>query len=122
MGACASKQNTPPKTPADPSRLLLVDAVRFGYINDVTKLLKTGVDPNKTSGLLNRPPLHWAANNGNKKITVLLLEYNADPSIKDLLGQTALDLAKHAGEKGKELIPLLENAMSPAALKSQKVD
>ena len=115
MGACASKQNTPPKTQNDPARLTLAEAVKSRYINDVARLLESGVNPDEKKGRLRRTPLHWAVDYCNKEIVVLLLEYEADPSIEDLLGKTALDLARLAGEKGKELIPLLEKAAEAAA-------
>jgi ankyrin repeat protein len=115
MGVCASKQKTQPRTQNDPARLTLAEAVKSGYINDVARLLESGVDPNETKGRLRRTPLHWAVDNCNKEIVALLLNNGADPSIKDLFDQTALDLAELAGEKGKELIPLLEKAAEAAA-------
>jgi len=126
MGACASTPKTqegPARTQEGPGRILLTDAVKtFENIQEVSRLLESGVNPDEKKGRLRRTPLHWAVDYCNKEIVVLLLEYEADPSIEDLLGKTALDLARLAGEKGKKLIPLLEEAMSSAALKSQKVD
>jgi len=121
MGACASNPKTqegPARTQEGPGRILLTDAVKtFENIQEVSRLLESGANPNETKGRLKRTPLHWAVDNRNKEIVVLLLKYGANPSIKDIFCHTALDLAKLAGEKAKELIPLLEKEMSPAALK-----
>ena len=60
----------------------------------ITKLLlEYGASVNESSTSNKITPLHLAAYDGNLLMICLLLEYNADPYIKDKNGKTPLELA-----------------------------
>jgi len=42
-------------------------------------------------------PLHSASSQGNAKFIQLLIDYGADPSLKDARGKTPIELARRAG-------------------------
>uniref|UniRef100_A0A1I7ZIL4 ANK_REP_REGION domain-containing protein n=1 Tax=Steinernema glaseri TaxID=37863 RepID=A0A1I7ZIL4_9BILA len=56
--------------------------------------------------------LHIACNLGNRDIVALLLRYGADPTIHDLLGRCAVDIAMLAGHDG--ILHLLKNPTGSA--------
>jgi len=62
-------------------------------------LLKNGANPNLRDSIGSFTPLHWAANSvADRKVFELLLDYKADRNVRDINGQTPLDILK---EKAK---------------------
>lgn len=47
----------------------------------------------KLGGDLNSTPLHWAVRQGHLQMVVLLMQYGADPSIRDGEGYSCIHLA-----------------------------
>ena len=78
---------------------------REGLLDEMQKLLSTGVDPNTQDGR-GWCPLMWAAAEGHQEIVELLLEYGADPNVINYLGRSALMYASNYGfyEIAKALI------------------
>ena len=58
---------------------------------------------------LGRTPLHRASLQNNTKAIQLLLQYNADATLRSEYGQTPLDVAR--GKSNKEAIEILEKDM-----------
>jgi len=75
---------------------LLLRAVMDRMPESARALLEVGADPN-----LGRDgqgtPLHWAI--PDWKLTKMLLEYGADPAIRNEHGETAVEVAKRRGDK-----------------------
>ena len=62
-------------------------------------LLKHGANPNQRDSIGKFTPLHWAANGiADRKVFELLLDHKADRNVRDINGQTPLDILK---EKAK---------------------
>ncbi|XP_003384716.1 PREDICTED: ankyrin-1-like [Amphimedon queenslandica] len=74
---------------------IAVDSIQKPQRHEVVKLLleHKGVDPNIPDDT-GSTPLHYAVNRGYSKIVHLLLEYKADPYIKDENDLTPLDAAQ----------------------------
>jgi ankyrin repeat protein len=76
---------------------------------------------NAIEGKLKRTALHWAAYNGRVDVAMLLLENEADATIKDANGKTALSLSGMSWSKDKSLhrepmiIALIEHDSATAA-------
>lgn len=96
--------------------LPLGSAIRKDNVEMVKVLLEHGANPNGY-GYLDRPPLHKAAVHGglaeipsffsskHEKMMLLLLQYNADPNLKDKSGETPLMTAADLGfKKGAEVL------------------
>ena len=61
----------------------------------VEMLLKHGENPNIRDKIGHYTPLHWAANHlADRKVFELLLAYKADRNVRDINGQTPLDILK----------------------------
>lgn len=73
-------------------------AAVFGVKEVVLLLIEKGANINETTTDLNLTPLYIAAKNNKPEIVELLLNHNADKSVKSKKGFTALDAAKKAGE------------------------
>lgn len=69
---------------------------REGELNEVQKLLSSGVDPNCQDGR-GWCPLMWATAEGHINIVELLLEYGADPNVINYLGRSAIMYASNYG-------------------------
>lgn len=67
-------------------------AAGWGQLEIVKTLLDAGVPINERSRF-NRTPLMWAAASGQMDMVQLLLKAGADPSLMDVKGKTASDLA-----------------------------
>jgi len=78
-------------------------------VTTVEILLKHGANPNARDGAFGSTPLHWMAGWGfqqmpNRKVLELLLDYKADPNVRNDAGQTPLyELKQWAA--GNNLLP-----------------
>jgi ankyrin repeat protein len=70
----------------------MAEAILYGPLDCVKKLLEMGVDPNVVDEL-GRAPLHLAAQAGYREVVKLLLDYGADPNLRDGRGRTPLHYA-----------------------------
>jgi len=71
----------------------MLEAAGRGDVAMLRALLKAGGEPNMRYGDMLNTPLHEAFPNGGFKEVRLLLEYGADPNIKNGLGRTPLFIA-----------------------------
>ena len=63
-------------------------------------LLVHGADPNVTSKIdQSTPLLNWAAT-GNQKVVLLLLQYGANPTVRNSAGKTPAEVAAASGHAG----------------------
>ncbi len=67
-----------------------------GLLDEMQKLLSTGIDPNTQDGR-GWCPLMWATAEGHQEIVELLLDYGADPNIINYLGRSAIMYASYYG-------------------------
>jgi Ankyrin repeats (3 copies)/Ankyrin repeat len=83
----------------------IVEFARNGNLNEIQKLLDSGIDPN-TQDSRGWSPLMWATAKKNLDIVKLLLEHGADPNLVNYLGQVAIMFASRYGsyEITKELV------------------
>ncbi len=73
----------------------LGEAARQNNAAAVETLFKHGANPNARDPIGNFSPLHWAANNlADRKVFDLLLAFKADQNVRDVSGQTPLDILK----------------------------
>lgn len=70
----------------------LITAIELGWQEDITRLLESGEDPNR-SYLDDTTPLHCAASKGNKDLCALLLEHGADINAQCCYRKTPLTRA-----------------------------
>uniref|UniRef100_UPI00398EAC63 putative palmitoyltransferase ZDHHC13 isoform X2 n=1 Tax=Pristiophorus japonicus TaxID=55135 RepID=UPI00398EAC63 len=74
-----------------------VTLLHWAAINNRTELVKyyisKGAIVDQLGGDLNSTPLHWASRQGHLSMVVLLMKYEADPSLVDREGFTSLHLA-----------------------------
>ncbi|KAK2153268.1 hypothetical protein LSH36_302g03013 [Paralvinella palmiformis] len=83
----------------------LHEAVRYSDLEEVSKALNEGYNPNEL-GAYQWTPLHEACNNGDTEIVKLLLQHNGDPDVKDSLrGCTSVHYA--ASQDNIECLKLL---------------
>lgn len=75
-----------PNLPNGQGDLPLMWAARLNKIDCMRALLECGADPNKEGDRLKTRPIHVAS----MKSLSLLLEYRADPTVKDSVGRDAL--------------------------------
>lgn len=78
-------------------------------VTTVEILLKHGANPNARDGAFGNTSLHWMAGWGfqqmpNRKVLELLLDYKADPNVRNAAGQTPLDELKQSAA-GNNLSP-----------------
>ena len=94
------------------NEIRLFKASRNGDVEEVQRLLESGINPNVKRAVfpinsLCQNALCIAASNGNIEVVKLLLKFGADPNIQSSLGLTPL----HAARRGKnELVKQLINA------------
>lgn len=82
-----------------------------GLLDEMQKLLSTGIDPNVQDSR-GWCPLMWASAEGHQEVVKLLLEYGADPNIINYLGRTAIMYASNYGYR--EIVEsLLEKGAIP---------
>ncbi|XDV20248.1 hypothetical protein PO909_025604, partial [Leuciscus waleckii] len=79
----------------------LHEACSRGFVDAVELLLEAGADVTRR-GINGCNPLHDAVQSGTYEIVMLLLQFGASPHDKNMLGQSAVDLAAH--ESVKELL------------------
>jgi ankyrin repeat protein len=65
----------------------------------VTLLLKHGAEVNATDGDEHWTPLMFAAAEGQAAVIKTLLQHDANPGLKDIDGETALDFALQRGQE-----------------------
>jgi ankyrin repeat protein len=82
---------------------LVILAVAYGDKEMVEILLNNGCDVNQIDNH-GWTPLHYAASNRLEEIIKVLIDYGADRTIKDIWGNTPIDLAIY-----RESLPILEN-------------
>lgn len=82
----------------------LHDAVKYGSLKDMHRLIDEGADVNQRNSL-QQTPLHIAIANGNVPACKILLEYNAHIFYIDSHGKTPLEIAQINNDK--ECIDLL---------------
>ena len=80
-------------------------AVQEGDAEDVEKHLRLGAKVNETNVTYSWTPLHKAVTNGDAEVVRILLQYDADPSLKDKYGKTPRDYAVEKGDT--EILALL---------------
>ena len=89
----------------------LMLAARSNQVDYAKKLIDAGADVNQTHqsswGDSNQTALFMAAERGHIEIMNLLLEHDADPSIRDKEGRTALDIARQFEQA--DAVSLLED-------------
>jgi len=88
-----------PNSQTENSKTALCEAAQNGHDAIVWQLLDSGrVDVNLADHIERRPPLHWAARYGRKKVVELLLETDGvDLRVGESRGRTAEILARGAG-------------------------
>lgn len=86
---------------------LLGYAAKRGKRSLVQQYLEDGIDPNLKNPVTGYTPLHYACWNNFYDIVDLLLQYGANPLIKNNEGENSLETARIT--KNKKLIELLEN-------------
>ena len=69
----------------------------YGHLRVVQLLLRTKIVDVNTKSISGRPPIFWAAAEGNKNIVKLLLTAGADRTLEDIDGKTPLSVAKKNG-------------------------
>ena len=96
----------------------LVEAVRKNRIDEVRRLIKTGVDVNARDALGDNTGLHWAAIQGHAEMARLLIDNGADLDIANSAGETPLHWAAKEGQKEVLVIMIVHGANVNARTKS----
>ena len=99
-GAVIEKQNSEGRTP-------LMFASSGPFPETVELLLQNGASPDIKDSVEGWTALMYAAAEGNREVIEVLLDYDADVSLQDADGETALDFARNNGHSGA--VSLLEN-------------
>ncbi|KAL6831796.1 ankyrin repeat-containing domain protein [Trichoderma camerunense] len=101
-------------------RTPLMTAVMLGWDDVVKRLLEMGVDPNAADSE-GKTPLMRAVNSRllNLNLIQTLLEYKADPSLKDCRGRGTLYWACLGGGDGRDT--LVEEMILPRLMKEEKL-
>ena len=68
-----------------------------GHLRVVQLLLRTKIVDVNAKSIYGRPPIFWAAAEGNENIVILLLTAGADRTLEDIDGKTPLSVAKKNG-------------------------
>ncbi|KAK4061997.1 uncharacterized protein Triagg1_10160 [Trichoderma aggressivum f. europaeum] len=99
------KDGVEPNIEDENGQTLLLSAVKNSH-EEVVKLLlaKDGVDQH-VKDRHGRTPLSWAAGNGDREISIQLLEHGVEPDVKDNYGRTPLSWA--AGNGYERIVILL---------------
>jgi ankyrin repeat protein len=69
------------------------ESIKMEDIIAVIKGLRGNPELANERDKLMRTPLHWAAKRNFEKLIIILLDFGANPKLKDHLGRTARDLA-----------------------------
>jgi ankyrin repeat protein len=93
---------------------------QYGNLSEVRALLKNNPNLVFSKGFLNldKTPLHWAAQEGNKEMTELLLANRADVNARDFNDWTPLHWAAQKGHKDEAELLLLNKADVDARAKN----
>jgi ankyrin repeat protein len=76
--------------------LALNGSIGVGDITNVQRLVQAGVNVNCQSSKGTKfTPLHWAIYEQEYQIASFLLDHGANPNLRDIHGETAVDLLKH---------------------------
>jgi len=71
-------------------------SIGVGDITNVQRLVQAGVNVNcQSSKGTKYTPLHWAVFEHEYQIASFLLDHGANPNLRDIHGETAVDLLKH---------------------------
>lgn len=98
----------------------LIRAVNLNQKQSVIALLDDGADINAADTTAGNTPLHHAILQGSTQLIRILLERNAQQSIPNKEGKTALDLARNAANK--EILRLMNEAAPQKESASLKVE
>jgi len=85
------------------------DAAKQGNVENVTRLLNNGADPNE-GDYVKRTPLHFAAGLGHENVTKILLESGADVNAKDDQDETPLHITAGVGHEQAAKVLLVNGA------------
>ena len=75
----------------------LHDAVEFGDVTEVRRLVAAGADVYEQKGRAGWRPLHMAADEGQVEVLIVLVELGADKDAKTAHGSTPLHYADSTG-------------------------
>jgi len=67
----------------------LMEAAKFGDLDEITRLIESGVSVNHQN-IFHDSPLHWAAVQGRHKAVTLLIRYGANVNLQTERGRTPL--------------------------------
>lgn len=98
----------------------LIRAVNLNQKQSVIALLDDGADINAADTTAGNTPLHHAILQGSTQLIRILLERNAQQSIPNKEGKTALDLARNAANK--EILRLMNEAAPQKEAVTQKAE
>jgi ankyrin repeat protein len=79
-------------------------AAMAGHAAVVRSLCEAGANPNSQGGKKRWSPVHYAAVRSRLEALEIMLEFGADPSLKDSHGKTPLDLV--AGRHNEVMVEL----------------
>ncbi|MCG8340363.1 MAG: ankyrin repeat domain-containing protein [Cytophagales bacterium] len=83
----------------------IINASKNGDVENVRRAISKGVNVNETKDGYGKTALHWAAENGHRKVVELLLGNGAQVEVTDKASQTPLHLAVEKGHN--EVVSLL---------------
>lgn len=95
----------------------LYSCIRNGQVAMARTLLDAGVPPEQEKPNENRGNVYWAVSYNQTEILKMLLDYGANPNLKDAYGETPLKSAECSHHK--EMIPILKAAIKRWGEKGQ---
>jgi hypothetical protein len=103
----------------------LHDAVEFGDVTEVRRLVAAGADVDEEWGEARMRPLHYAACNGHVEAITVLVQLGADKDAKGVGGVTPLHVAASMGhveavtvlaQLGADIAARMDNGLTPLQL------